>query len=81
MMKNRFTTFTITYLSPISNQSGDEIYFEEYALANFGMDSDEVEWLVREFQREGSALVTTTEGLLYLNNRNIASIMFHEEDI
>lgn len=76
-----YTTFTITYLTPISNQSGDDIFYEEYVIANEGLLEEDVQRLAFDLREGGGALIETTEGLLYLNNHNIASIMFHKEDI
>lgn len=76
-----YTTFTITYLTPISNQSGDDIFYEEYVLPNDGMIEEDVRQLTFELREYGGALIETTEGILYLNNHNISSIMFkHEEE-
>ncbi|WAX12523.1 hypothetical protein EC55P2_00033 [Enterococcus phage EC55P2] len=81
MTGRRYDTFTITYLSPISNQAGDEIYFEEYVFNLAAIPEQEVWQYVEDLKNERAALIDTTEGLLYLNGSNIASIMFHEEDI
>lgn len=79
-MNGTYFSFTITYLTPISNQSGDDIFFEEYAFYHPQSESL-VKGIIEDLRDEGSALIATTEGLLYLNGSNIASIMFHEEDV
>lgn len=77
-----YTTFTITYLTPISNQSGDDIFYESYSFENpDGIIEEDVKYLLQDLTEVGSVAVATSEGLLYLNGRNIASIMFHKEDI
>lgn len=77
-----YYTFTITYLTPISNQSGDDIFYENYSFGDSeGLTERNVKNLLQELSETGSVAIGTTEGLLYLNGSNIASIMFHEEDI
>lgn len=81
MKETFYTTFTITYLTPISNQSGDDIFYEEYVLPNEGLLEQDVQRFTFELREDGGALIETTEGLLYLNNHNISSIMFHKEEV
>ena len=77
-----YTTFTITYLTPISNQSGDDIFYESYSFENMdGWAEESVTYLLQELSETGSTIIGTSEGLLYLNGSNIASIMFHKEGI
>lgn len=77
-----YYTFTITYLTPISNQSGDDIFYEHYSFEDSeGLTERNVTNLLQELSETGSVAIGTTEGLLYLNGSNIASIMFHKEDI
>lgn len=80
MSYKEYSGFTVTYLTPISNQSGDDIFYEEYAFV-CNLSEASVFGFTGDLQEDGSALITTTEGLLYLNGSNIASIMFHEEGI
>lgn len=77
-----YTTFTVTYLTPISNQSGDDIFYESYSFDSLdGISSFKVDELLNDLYESGAVTIKTSEGLLYLNGSNIASIMFHEEDI
>lgn len=77
-----YTTFTITYLTPISNQSGDDIFYESYSFdSTRGFSNYQVDELLADLRENGVVAIETTEGLLYLNGSNIASIMFHKEDI
>lgn len=77
-----YTTFTVTYLTPISNQSGDDIFYESYSFASpDGISSFKVDELLTDLYESRAVTIKTSEGLLYLNGSNIASIMFHEEDI
>lgn len=77
-----YTTFTVTYLTPISNQSGDDICYESYSFASpDGIPSFKVDDLLTDLYESGAVTIKTSEGLLYLKGSNIASIMFHEEDI
>lgn len=77
-----YTTFTITYLTPISNQSGEDIFYESYSFESpDGILEEAVKYLLQDLSEMGSVTIATTEGLLYLNGSNIASIMFHKEDI
>lgn len=80
MSYKEYSGFTVTYLTPISNQSGDEIYFEKYAF-KYNRSESGVDSIVGDLRVAGSVLLSTTEGLLYLNGHNIASLMFHEEDV
>lgn len=77
-----YSTFTITYLTPISNQSGDDIFYETYSFdSQRGFSNYQVDELLTDLYENDAVVIGTTEGLLYLNNRNIASIMVHKEDI
>lgn len=77
-----YSTFTVTYLTPISNQSGDDIFYESYSFDSpDGISSFKVDELLNDLYEGGAVAIKTSEGLLYLNGSNIASIMFHEEDI
>lgn len=76
-----YTTFTITYLTPISNESGDDIFYETYSFdTSEGFPETKVEEMLTDLHTNGAVIVGTTEGLLYLNNHNIASIMVHKEE-
>lgn len=82
MTDTYYSTFTITYLTPISNQSGDDIFYESYSFKNIeGWSEESVTYLLQELSETGATIIGTSEGLLYLNGSNIASIMFHEEGI
>ena len=82
MTETFYNTFTITYLTPISNQSGDDIFYESYSFESpDGMEGESISYLLQELSETGSVVIGTTEGMLYLNGSNIASIMFHKEDI
>lgn len=77
-----YSTFTVTYLTPISNQSGDDIFYESYSFESpDGIPEHMVDELLNDMYEGGAVTIKTSEGLLYLNGSNIASIMFHEEDI
>lgn len=77
MKETFYESFGITYLTPIITDLAEELGYEEFSFAE-PVDEEIIDQIMESLAAVGGVAIQVTEGLMYLRDSNIVSIIFRE---